>query len=278
MKNFAQLYEDLKSSFSKGWDSNEKKNKVTFSPDYHSISDTLTQLHGRSIKLQLYIHPVDAPNQLDLEFVGQFEGRADLQFELRALLLNKELFPTLEEPDGTTIIIRLPLQGNHKEQSKQIGEFIEYLSPKLQSYQSNSGAISPASTSLDSSISKMVEAAKKTEKQSGNESVTVQKHKEVRFDTDEDFEDYLAQLHEAQAGLCALSGLQLQPYNKDDQYSMSLDRIDSDGHYEPGNLQLVCRFINLWKSDTDNEQFKQLLDAVRAQVATSEISTKSASN
>jgi hypothetical protein len=45
---------------------------------------------------------------------------------------------------------------------------------------------------------------------------------------------------------------------------MSLDRIDSDGHYAPRNLQIVCCFINRWKSDSDNEKFKALLDTVRA--------------
>jgi hypothetical protein len=43
----------------------------------------------------------------------------------------------------------------------------------------------------------------------------------------------------------------------------SLDRIDSDGHYEEGNLQVVCQFINFWKGASDNEEFKRLLMLVR---------------
>jgi hypothetical protein len=32
--------------------------------------------------------------------------------------------------------------------------------------------------------------------------------------------------------------------------SPSLDRIDSDGHYAPDNLQIVARFVNRWKATT----------------------------
>lgn len=39
----------------------------------------------------------------------------------------------------------------------------------------------------------------------------------------------------------------------------SLDRIDSNGHYEEGNLQVVCRFINRWKSDSDDAEFRRLV-------------------
>jgi len=43
----------------------------------------------------------------------------------------------------------------------------------------------------------------------------------------------------------------------------SLDRIDSDEHYDASNVQLVCRFINFWKRDTPDEEFRQLITAVR---------------
>jgi hypothetical protein len=43
----------------------------------------------------------------------------------------------------------------------------------------------------------------------------------------------------------------------------SVDRKDSNGHYEVGNLQIVCQFINFWKGDSDNEEFKRLLMLVR---------------
>jgi hypothetical protein len=43
----------------------------------------------------------------------------------------------------------------------------------------------------------------------------------------------------------------------------SLDRIDSSGHYEAGNLQVVCRFINRWKGADQNVQFVRLMDTLR---------------
>lgn len=90
------------------------------------------------------------------------------------------------------------------------------------------------------------------------------KNKEFRLGTRSEAERYLEELFDAQEGLCALSGLQLQWIGGDDpQLCCSLDRIDSDGHYEKGNLQIVCNFINRWKSDGDNAEFSRLIAAVR---------------
>jgi hypothetical protein len=44
----------------------------------------------------------------------------------------------------------------------------------------------------------------------------------------------------------------------------SLDRIDSARHYERGNLQVVCRFANQWKSASDNDNFIRLIAMVRS--------------
>jgi hypothetical protein len=52
---------------------------------------------------------------------------------------------------------------------------------------------------------------------------------------------------------------------EDKQLRPSLDRIDSDGHYELGNLQVVARFINFWKSDTDDTEFRRLISMVRGE-------------
>jgi hypothetical protein len=39
--------------------------------------------------------------------------------------------------------------------------------------------------------------------------------------------------------------------------------VDSAGHYEVGNLQVVSQFINFWKGDSDNAEFQMLLMLVR---------------
>jgi hypothetical protein len=75
---------------------------------------------------------------------------------------------------------------------------------------------------------------------------------------------YAEALFEAQEGLCAIISLPLQFMGGDDhQMCCSLDRIDSDGHYEKGNLQIVCKFINRWKSDTEDSELRRLIEIVR---------------
>jgi hypothetical protein len=72
-------------------------------------------------------------------------------------------------------------------------------------------------------------------------------------------------LLDLQGNRCALTGIPFEFHGMDSDKNLlpSLDRIDSDGHYEAGNLQIVCQFINFWKSDQDNEEFKRLLMLVR---------------
>jgi hypothetical protein len=66
-----------------------------------------------------------------------------------------------------------------------------------------------------------------------------------------------------------LTGIPFQFHGQDVDKNLlpSLDRIDSDGHYEVGNLQVVCQFINFWKGDRDNEEICRLLMLVRGEEA-----------
>jgi hypothetical protein len=77
---------------------------------------------------------------------------------------------------------------------------------------------------------------------------------------------HLKQLYEDQEGRCKLSGIQMHVPGAQDGVNPDLmispDRIDSNGHYEAGNIQLVCRFVNYWKCATDNSKFTELLDLV----------------
>ena len=69
-----------------------------------------------------------------------------------------------------------------------------------------------------------------------------------------------------QDGVCALTGIQfnLDGQEGDPQLRASLDRIDSNGHYEVGNLQIVCRFVNRWKGADADTEFRRLLDVLKA--------------
>lgn len=90
------------------------------------------------------------------------------------------------------------------------------------------------------------------------------KNKELRM-TSEQLEKLIALLLDLQGNRCALTGLPFQFHgpNTDGNLNPSVDRIDSNGHYEPDNIQIVCQFVNFWKSDSDNEEFKRLLMLVR---------------
>lgn len=91
------------------------------------------------------------------------------------------------------------------------------------------------------------------------------KNKEVRI-LDSEFERHLNQLIEEQNGRCAITGLKLQfdGDHQDSQLLCSLDRIDSDKHYEIGNLQVVCRFINMWKSAEKDSEVRRLVALLRS--------------
>jgi hypothetical protein len=113
----------------------------------------------------------------------------------------------------------------------------------------------------------MVKTAFKTAAQSnGQEVLRRVKVKEVRLDA-RALEDQIVELIERQEGLCALTDL---PFDYDEPHGdaalfVSLDRVDSSGHYEVGNLQVVCRFANKWKGAGDDSEFRRLIPtALRA--------------
>lgn len=66
----------------------------------------------------------------------------------------------------------------------------------------------------------------------------------------------LLDLYEEQKGLCALSGLPMTRSSDNSEYSLSIDRIDSESGYTKDNVQLVCWRINTMKSSLSVEMFK----------------------
>lgn len=77
---------------------------------------------------------------------------------------------------------------------------------------------------------------------------------------------FLGALLAEQGYRCAITDLPLQFDGDEDDKEMlcSLDRIDSNGHYEKDNLQIVCRFVNRWKSSSHDYEFRRLLGLVRS--------------
>ncbi len=95
-------------------------------------------------------------------------------------------------------------------------------------------------------------------------SVKSMKNKEL-IGPEAEMKEHLRQLYIEQEGRCKISGIPMHVPGQDDKnpdLMVSPDRIDSSGHYEKGNIQLVCRFINYWKCATDNSKFGDLLDLV----------------
>lgn len=99
----------------------------------------------------------------------------------------------------------------------------------------------------------------------GQQVLRTVKIKELRFPNPEALERYINALLASQDDSCAVTGLPLQfPGAHDDPEMLtSLDRINSSGHYEAGNLQIVCRFVNRWKNDGDDAEFRRLMAIVR---------------
>ncbi len=120
---------------------------------------------------------------------------------------------------------------------------------------------------LDVTLERMADTVLATVANSqGDQKVVASKIKNFGFESREALIDYLRRLYQSQEGLCALSGLPmiLDYEGDDDQMRYSLDRIDSQGHYSPDNLQLVCRFINRWKSNGQNDEFLRLMRMVQS--------------
>lgn len=104
-----------------------------------------------------------------------------------------------------------------------------------------------------------------TSNANGQEAVRTIKNKEFLFNSQIELEKYLEALLLAQENICAITSLPLQfdGEHTDSEMLCSLDRIDSSGHYEIGNLQIVCRFANRWKSDSDNDEFMRLIRLIK---------------
>jgi hypothetical protein len=115
------------------------------------------------------------------------------------------------------------------------------------------------------SAAAMADSAWGASSQSGKAVANLTKNKDFGFPSKYELERYVLGLIESQEGLCALTGINLQYHeaDSDPELRCSLDRIDSDGHYEPGNLQVVCWFANRWKGTSQSADFIRLIELIR---------------
>ena len=117
----------------------------------------------------------------------------------------------------------------------------------------------------ETSVVAMRHSVEDTVRNAGGQSIERRvKNKQLRMSAAA-LERLLTSLLDLQGDRCALTGIPFHFHGPraDSNLRPSVDRIDSDGHYETGNIQIVCRFVNFWKSDTDDEEFRRLLMLVR---------------
>lgn len=73
---------------------------------------------------------------------------------------------------------------------------------------------------------------------------------------------YLFDLYDMQSGYCIVSGLKMS-HEIDNICSISVDRIESNKGYIPGNIQLVCQWVNKAKGSHSNEVMLAVIDEIR---------------
>jgi hypothetical protein len=113
-------------------------------------------------------------------------------------------------------------------------------------------------------LAEMREWALEAAARSGVASVQIAKDKPSGLGRD-GLDRLLRELLLTQRGRCAYTGLAMLDGSQEPAYRRaSLDRIDSGGGYERGNLHLVCRFVNRMKGDTPDREFRECLRLVRS--------------
>jgi hypothetical protein len=129
-------------------------------------------------------------------------------------------------------------------------------------------SLTVSSSLYELAVENMVATIFKTVKYSNGQLVeTTVKDKQLKDCNGDQMKARLAFLLEQQKGICKLTGIRMHlpgQDNLDKDFLPSADRIDSDGHNELENMQVVCRFINHWKSSMPDKRFRDLLDTVVA--------------
>ena len=67
--------------------------------------------------------------------------------------------------------------------------------------------------------------------------------------------EFLKQLYQKQSGKCAISNLSMT-FDRNCEYAVSVDRIDSNIGYHPDNIHLTCWWVNRMKLDWHLEDFR----------------------
>lgn len=122
--------------------------------------------------------------------------------------------------------------------------------------------VKEAADHFQDEISRMASTAMSTVAYANGQMVLVTvKVKNTDF-TQEQLEDEIAALLESQNSCCGLTGFKFRQVEKNPHLLMSLDRKDSSLGYIAGNLQVVTRSANFFKSASDEEDWLQKANAM----------------
>lgn len=113
---------------------------------------------------------------------------------------------------------------------------------------------------------RMADTAFQTVSQANGQAVErTSKNKDMGFASKDELRSYIQALIDDQDRHCALTELPINfsETEGDSEMRASLDRIDSNGHYEAGNLQIVCKFANRWKGADDDVEFRRVIEILK---------------
>lgn len=113
---------------------------------------------------------------------------------------------------------------------------------------------------------RMADMAYQTTSQANGQAVEhTLKNKGMGFGSKEELQAYIQTIIENQDRHCALTDLPINFSGSegDPEMRASLDRIDSNGHYATGNLQIVCKFANRWKGADENTEFQRIISVLK---------------
>lgn len=282
--NFDDLYRAVDAFLTEDWTTGKTSNRSTFKLKHLTISEKIQKATGTDIEAQFWM--AKDKNNLNFEFASDHSyktQREDMASSFRDFIFSNEHPKWLKPSTGSTVSHAMLLDKNDTDAKEEVIQFFKLVDSRLADWSSESlpfllqlkGDDSHDSgknfkhkneSAKEHAVSRMAKTAVDTVNgANGQQVLRSVKNKELRFSTVQALENYITQLVNAQNGLCALTGLTLQFDDQADDQELlcSLDRIDSDGHYEVGNLQVVCRFVNRWKNDGDNVEFCRLIDLLR---------------
>ena len=78
----------------------------------------------------------------------------------------------------------------------------------------------------------------------------------------------IEQLWEKQQGLCYYTNQSMKLARDDNRYSVSIDRLDTNIGYVPGNVVLCCATVNIMKNDLSLTEFTELVDLLHSSLHT----------